>query len=95
MEQKIFQKISEEYDKGKLNFIKFILTTYKLENKDIKYKDFEDSYLEKSFPKKIRELIKYYHPDNFSKKTLKEKEKYIIYHEITSKLNLMYSTYKC
>ena len=95
MEQKIFQKISEEYDKGKLNFIKFILTTYKLENKDIKYKDFEDSYLEKSFPKKIRELIKYYHPDNFSKKTLKEKEKYIIYHEITSRLNSMYSTYKC
>ena len=95
MDQKIFQKISEEYDKGNLNFIKFILTTYKLENKDIKYKDFEDSYLEKSFPKKIRELIKYYHPDNFSKKTLKEKEKYIIYHEITSRLNLMYSTYKC
>ena len=49
MDQTIFQKISDEYDKDKLNFIKFILTTYKLENKDIKYKDFEDSIFRKKF----------------------------------------------
>ena len=98
MDQTIFQKISDEYDKGKLNFIKFILTTYKLENNPVDFKSFEDAYLEngnKKFSKKIRELIKYYHPDKLPKNTIKQKEKYFIYHEITSRLNTMYSEFKC
>ena len=61
MDQTIFEKISDEYDKGKLNFIKFILTTYKLENNPVDFKSFEDAYLEngnKNFLKRLGNYLK-------------------------------------
>ena len=96
MDQKLFTKLNDEFANGELNFIKYILATYKLENNPIKFSTFQDSYLEnKKFYKNVRELIKYYHPDKLPKNTVKEKEKYFIYHEITSRLNQIYSGHKC
>ena len=97
MDQNIFKKIGEEFDKGKLNFINFILKEYKDENNSkIDYNTIKDNYLDdKKFTKNLKELIKCYHPDKCPKNTLKEKEKYWIYHEITARLNRIYSEYKC
>lgn len=97
MDQNIFKKIGEEFDKGRLNFINFILKEYKDENNSkIDYNTIKDNYLDdKKFTKNLKALIRCYHPDKCPKNTLEEKKKYLIYLEITARLNRIYSQYKC
>ena len=97
MDQELFKEIDKEFNNGQLNFINFILTKYKLENNaNIDYNTIKNNYLDKKkFIKHLKELIKYYHPDKCPKNTKEEKEKYWIYHEITSRLNRIYSEFKC
>ena len=88
----IFEEIEIKFKKGNLDFIKFCLEKYPINN-------FSVNNVEEKFNQNpsnyLRKMIAKYHPDRLEKNTKEEKEKYLIINEIVKKFNNIYWEYGC
>ena len=90
----IFTEIKTEHDKGRINFLKFILNKYPHKGYT-KIDDISDEYC-KDKKKFIRHLCIKYHPDLYVKNdaTKKEKLNYYIMEDISKYVNDYYTEFK-
>ena len=88
----IFEEIEIQFKKGKLDFVKFCLEKYPINNFSVNNVEEKFNQNPSNF---LRKMIAKYHPDRLEKNTKEEKEKYIIINEIVKKLNNIYWEYGC
>ena len=90
----IFTEIKTEHDKGRINFLKFILNKYPHKGYT-KIDDISDEYC-KDKKKFVRNLCMRYHPDLYVKNdaTKKEKLNYYIMEDISKYVNEYYTEFK-
>ena len=88
----IFEEIEIQFKKGNLEFIKFCLNKYPINNFSAENVEEKFNQNQSSF---LRKMIAKYHPDRLEKNTQEEKEKYLIINELVKKLNNIYWEYGC
>jgi len=88
----IFEEIEIKFKKGNLDFIKFCLEKYPINNFSVNNVEEKFNQNPSNF---LRKMIAKYHPDRLEKNTKEEKEKYLIINEIVKKLNNIYWEYGC
>ena len=86
-ENEIFEEIKEYRRKTNLEFIEFILDKYPPHKNPIKKNRTVQEEWNKNPKILVEKLSARYNPDNYSKKTEKEKLMYTIYHSISTELN--------
>ena len=88
----IFEEIEIKFKKGNLDFIKFCLEKYPINNFSVNNVEEKFNQNPSNF---LRKMIAKYHPDRLEKNTKEEKEKYLIINEIVKKFNNIYWEYGC